>query len=48
MTQWISIYETGEWPKDFTEVKMTAFKRNPKATNCSNHCIYNKDNSEDI
>jgi hypothetical protein len=36
-----------EWRKDFTEVKMTALK-NPKATKCSNHHIYSKDNSKDI
>jgi len=48
MTQWINIYETGEWPKDFTEVTMIAFKNKPKATKCSNHPTYSKDNSEDI
>jgi len=31
------IYETGEWPKDFTEVTMIALKKKPQATKCSNH-----------
>jgi hypothetical protein len=31
-------YETGEWPKDFTEVKMIALKKKPLATKCSDHC----------
>ena len=31
-----TIYETGEWPKDFTEVKMFALKKKPQATKCSN------------
>jgi hypothetical protein len=34
------IYETGEWPKDFTEVTMTALKKKTKktkATKCSDH-----------
>jgi len=31
-----NIYETQEWPKDFIEVIMTAFKRKPRATTCSN------------
>jgi hypothetical protein len=31
MTQLIrNIYDTGQWPKDFTEVKMTALKNKPK------------------
>jgi hypothetical protein len=38
MTQLINnIYETGEWPKVFTEVTMIALKKTPKATNCSDH-----------
>jgi len=45
MTQWINIYETGEWS---TEDTMIAVKKNPKATKCSNHRTYSKDNSEDI
>ena len=32
-----TIYETGEWPKDFTEVIMIALKKKPQATKCSNH-----------
>jgi hypothetical protein len=32
------IYETGEWPKDFTEVTMITLKKKPQATKCSNHC----------
>jgi hypothetical protein len=32
------IHETGEWPKNFIEVTMTALKKKPKATKCSNHC----------
>ena len=33
----ITIYETGEWPKDFTEVTMIALKKKPQATKCSDH-----------
>jgi len=33
-----TIYETGEWPKDFTEVTMIALKKKPQATKCSDHC----------
>jgi len=32
-----TIYETGEWPKDFTEVTMIALKKKPQATKCSDH-----------
>jgi len=32
-----TIYETGEWPKDFTEVTMFALKKKTQATQCSNH-----------
>jgi len=32
-----TIYETGEWPKDFTEVTMIALKKKPRATKCSDH-----------
>jgi hypothetical protein len=36
MTQLInSIYVTGEWPRDSIEVTMTALKKKPKATKCS-------------
>jgi hypothetical protein len=38
MTQLInSMYETGEWPRDFIEVTMIALKKKPKATKCSDH-----------
>ena len=30
-----TVYETGEWPKDFTEVTMIALKKKPQATKCS-------------
>jgi hypothetical protein len=32
-----AIYETGEWPNDFTEVTMIALKKKPQATKCSDH-----------
>jgi len=32
-----TIYETGEWPKDFTEVTTIALKKKPQATKCSDH-----------
>jgi hypothetical protein len=35
MTQLINnIYESGEWPKDFTEVTMIALKKKQKARKC--------------
>jgi hypothetical protein len=38
MTKLINtIYETGEWYKEFTKVTMIAFKKKPKATKCSEH-----------
>jgi len=38
MTKLINIiYETGEWPKDFTEVIIIALKKKPQATKCSDH-----------
>jgi hypothetical protein len=38
MTKLINtIYEIGEWPKDFTEVTMIALKKMPQTTKCSNH-----------
>jgi hypothetical protein len=38
MTQMINIInETGNWPKDFTEVTMIALKQQPKATKISDH-----------
>jgi hypothetical protein len=40
MTKLINtIYETGEWPKDFTEVTMIALKKKPQATKCRDHRI---------
>jgi hypothetical protein len=32
-----TICETGEWPKDFTEVTMITLKRKPQATKYSDH-----------
>jgi len=32
-----TIYETGERPKDFTEVTMIALKKKTQATKCSDH-----------
>ena len=32
-----TIYENGEWPKDFTEVTMTALKKKTQTTKCSDH-----------
>ena len=32
-----TIYNTGEWPQDFTEVKMIALKKKTKATKCSDY-----------
>jgi hypothetical protein len=38
MTKLINtIYETREWPKDFTEVTMIALRKKPQATKCSDH-----------
>ena len=38
MTKLITtIYETGEWPKDFTKVTMIVLKKKPQATKCSDH-----------
>ena len=38
MTKLINtIYEAGEWPKDFTEVTMIALKKKTQATKCSDH-----------
>jgi hypothetical protein len=42
MTKLINtIYKTGEWPKDFTEVTMIALKKKPQATKCSDHRTIN-------
>jgi hypothetical protein len=36
MTKLINtIYETGEWPKSFTEVTMVTLKKKPQAIKCS-------------
>jgi len=32
-----TIYETGEWPKDFTEVTIIALKKKTQAIKCSDH-----------
>jgi len=32
-----TIYETGEWPKDFMEVTMIALKKKPQAIKCNDH-----------
>ena len=32
-----TIYETGQWPKDFTEVTMIALKNKTQTTTCSDH-----------
>jgi len=32
-----TIYETGEWPTDFTEDTIIALKNKPQATKCSDH-----------
>jgi len=38
MTKLINtVYEIGEWPKDFTELTMIALKKKPQATKCSEH-----------
>jgi len=38
MTKFVNtIYETGVWPKHFTEVTMIALKKKPQATKCSDH-----------
>jgi len=38
MTKLINtIYETGEWPRDLTEVTMIPLKKKSQATKCSDH-----------
>jgi hypothetical protein len=32
-----TIYNTGDWPQDFTEVPMITLKKKTKATKCSNY-----------
>jgi len=36
-----TIYETEEWPKDFTEVTMTALKKKTRVTKCNDHRTIN-------
>jgi hypothetical protein len=31
------IYESGQWPKDFTDIRTTALQKKQTATKCSNH-----------
>ena len=33
----IRLYETGEWPKNFSEVTVIALKKKTQATKCSDH-----------
>jgi hypothetical protein len=42
-----TIYKTGEWPKDFTEVTMIALNKKPQATKCSDHRTHREDISKD-
>jgi hypothetical protein len=42
-----NVYETGEWPKDFTAVVVIALKKSPNAKTCNDHCTCSKDSSED-
>ena len=38
MTKLINtVYETGEWPKDFMEATMIVLKTKPQATKCNEH-----------
>ena len=37
MQLYYTIYETGDWPKDFTEITMIALKKKTQATKCSDH-----------
>ena len=48
-----TIYETGQWPKDCTEVTMIALKKDTNYTmqrpsHNQPYCTYSKDNSKDI
>ena len=36
-----TVYETGKWPKDFTEVTIIALKKKTQATKCSDHHTIN-------
>ena len=47
-----TVYETGEWPKDFIEVTMIALKKDTsnkmqRPSHNQPYCTYNKDNSKD-
>ena len=47
-----TIYETGEWPKDFTEVIMIALKKDTsykiqRPSHNQPYCTYSKDNNKD-
>ena len=47
-----TIYNTGKWPQNFTEVKMFALKKKPsykmqRLSHNQPYCTYSKDNSED-
>jgi hypothetical protein len=43
-----TIYETGEWPKDFSEFTMIAIKKKPQATkNNEPYRTYSNDSSKD-
>jgi len=42
-----NLYETGECPKDVTEVIMIVFKKQQKTTKCNEHHTQSKDSSED-
>jgi len=47
-----TIYENGEWPKEFTEVTMMALKKKTsykmqRASHNQPYCTYSKDNSND-
>ena len=38
VTQFINnTFETGEWPKNFSEVTVIGLKKKPRATKCSDH-----------
>ena len=48
MTQLINnMHESGDWPKDFTEVSVITLKKKPSITKCSNYDTYSKNSSED-
>lgn len=40
-------YETGEWYKDFNDIKMTALKKKKKAIKCGDQCTYSKGSSSE-